>query len=379
MSKKKKILIIVLSVILAVTAAIGVVAGMAYADFTGASRKGETVRVIIDQGSPVSVIAQRLEEAGAVDSALLSRVYAKLSKTETQYKYGVYEFKDNIGFEAIAQRLITQGAKAETVSVTIPEGTTIKDYTKNVNNKDVTVMGIGTLLSSAGVCQAEDFYAALDEVELDTELLRSIDTENTYYPLEGYLFADTYQFYFCGCKACAGDKGKDKECVSKDCAKKAVARMIQRTEEVITDEMIANTKKMGYSINEMLALASIIQMESGIDTKEMPNVSAVFHNRLNDPAHFGHLGSSPTIYYDKSMKGDGRYDTQNKAIGLPPGPICSSGAAAIEAAFLPTENFGYTYFVTDKDGKFYYNKNEAGHQATIKQLQNAGKWIYEYY
>jgi UPF0755 protein len=155
--------------------------------------------------------------------------------------------------------------------------------------------------------------------------------------------------------------------------------MIQRTEEVITDEMIANAKKMGYSINEMLALASIIQMESGIDTKEMPNISAVFHNRLNDPVHFGHLGSSPTIYYDKSMKGDGRYDTQNKAIGLPPGPICSSGAAAIEAAFLPTENFGYTYFVTDKDGKFYYNKNEAGHQATIKQLQNAGKWIYEYY
>ena len=145
------------------------------------------------------------------------------------------------------------------------------------------------------------------------------------------------------------------------------------------DIMIANAEKMGYSIHEMLTLASIIQLESGIDTKEMPNVSAVFHNRLKAPGSFPKLGSSPTIYYDKTMNGDGRYDTQNVADGLPPGPVCSSGEAAIKAAFLPTENFSYTYFVTDSDGKFYYNSSASGHSSTIKKLQSQGKWIYEFY
>ena len=120
-----------------------------------------------------------------------------------------------------------------------------------------------------------------------------------------------------------------------------------------------------------------VQLESGVDTDEMANVSAVFHNRLNKPSKFPMLGSSPTIYYDKSMNGDGRYDTQRYAKGLPPGPVCSSGKAAIEAAFMPTQDFDYTYFVTDNTGKFYYNTTEAGHHATIKKLQNEGKWIKE--
>ena len=348
-------------------------------DFSGASRKGDLCTVVIPQGSSVSQIANRLEEAGAIDNALLFRVYSRMAKTENSYHYGDFTFENDIGFKAIADLLINGGKKAETVTVTIPEGTTIRDYTKNVNNKNVTVVGIATLLKSAGVCQESDFLEALDNVDFSSNLLKSINKTKTYYPLEGYLFADTYEFYFCGCKKCSPKNGQDKVCTSKECAKKAIDRMLSRTEEIITDEMVQNAKKMGYSIHEMLTLASIIQLESGIDINEMPNVSAVFHNRLKDKAHFPYLGSSPTIYYDKSMNGDGRYDTQNIAKGLPPGPLCASGAAAINAAFLPTENFNYTYFVTDSNGKFYYNTSESGHSATIKKLQSEGKWIYEYY
>lgn len=377
--KKHTALFVVLGIILALIISAVIILASAYADYKGTARKGELCTVTIPQGAAVSTIANRLEDAGVINSALLFRVYSRLAGTETLYQYGVYEFKNNIGFEAIAQLLISQGTKAETVTVTIPEGTTLCDYTKNVNNKDVTVLGIATLLKNAGVCQPDDFFAALENVDFSSELLLSIDRENTYYALEGYLFADTYEFYFCGCTECAGDKGKAKECESKTYAEKAIKRMLDRTEEVINNEMVKNAEKMGYSIHEMLTLASIIQLESGIDTKEMPNVSAVFHNRLNKPSHFARLGSSPTIYYDKSMNGDGRYDTQNVAKGLPPGPVCSSGEAAIKAAFLPTKHFDYTYFVTDSDGKFYYNSSESAHQSTIKKLQNEGKWIYEYF
>lgn len=374
----KKILIIALAVLLAIIIAVAVIAFSIMSDIKGTSRDGKLCAVTIPQGASVAAIAELLEDAGAVDSALTFRLYSKLNPEKANYKYGTYEFYNNIGFDEIAKILSTQGQKALTVKVTIPEGTTLHDYTKNVNGKDVTVVGIATLLSKAGVCKADDFFAALDNVDFSSsKLLSTIDKENTYYPLEGYLFADTYEFYYCDCVGCAGNKGKEKDCESAACAEKAIKRMLARTEEVITDEMINNAEDMGYTIHEMLTLASIVQLESGIATDEMANVSAVFHNRLNKPSKFPMLGSSPTIYYDKSMNGDGRYDTQRYAKGLPPGPVCSSGKAAIEAAFMPTQDFDYTYFVTDNTGKFYYNTTESGHHATIKKLQNEGKWINE--
>lgn len=349
-------------------------------EINGSGRKGDgIVTVEIPQGSSGATIAELLEKNDAIGNAVIFRAYCKLQNKGGNFNFGNFQIAKGSSYDKITKILAGQVAFVETVTVTIPEGTTIYDYTKNVNNQDVTIVGIATLLKNAGVCKTDDFFAALNEVDFSSDLLKSIDKENTYHPLEGYLFADTYQFYFCGCTECKAEGGKDKECTSKECAERAVKRMLDRTEEIITDEMIQNAENMGYTIHEILTLASIIQLESGIDTEEMANVSAVFHNRLKQPAHFAHLGSSPTIYYDKSMNGDGRYDTQNVAIGLPPGPVCSSGAAAINAAFMPTENFSYTYFVTDSDGKFYYNNSAAGHQSTIKDLRNKGKWIYEYF
>ena len=363
--KKKHIFLFVVLGVVALIAAICALVYFSYtSDYQGGKKNGEYITVIVPQGSNVSDIANILEDEKVINNALFFRFYSKMSETETLYRYGTFKIEKGSGYEEIAEVLINGGEQAKSVTVTIPEGTCLYDYVKNVNGKDVTVPGIGSLLEKAGVCTKEDFYAALDNVELEGRLLSSVDKENTYFALEGYLFPDTYDFFYYD---------------SKECAKLAIEKMLKHTEEIITDEMIENARKMGYSIHEMLTLASIVQLESGIDTDEMENVSAVFHNRLNNPASFAYLGSSPTIYYDKTMNGDGRYDTQNTAKGLPPGPVCSPGAAAIKAAFLPTENFKYTYFVTDSDGKFYYNSSAAGHSSTIKKLQSQGKWIYELY
>ncbi len=363
--KKKHILLwVILGLIAVIIIAITWIYFSYTSDYNGGGKTGEVKTVIIPQGSNVSDISEILEDEDVINSALFFRFYSKMSETETLYRYGTFEIEMGCGYEEIAEILINGGEQAESVTVTIPEGTCLYDYVKNVNGKDVTVPGIGSLLEKAGVCTKEDFFAALDEVAMEGKLLSSVDTENTYYALEGYLFPDTYELF-----------SHD----SKECARLAVEKMLKHTEEIITDEMIRNAEGMGYSIHDMMTLASIIQLESGINTEEMANVSAVFHNRLNNPASFAHLGSSPTIYYDKTMNGDGRYDTQNTCKGLPPGPVCAPGAAAIKAAFLPTENFDYTYFVTDSDGKFYYNTSASGHSSTIKKLQSQGKWIYELY
>lgn len=352
------ICIIVVSVGLAITL---IFAG---ADYLGIGfGRGEDCEMDIPYGASTTAIAESLENTGAVKMPMLFRLYSKLKGYESQYKYGLYTFNTEIGYEKIAEMLMTDGAKAESVTVTIPEGTGINDYTKNVNGEDVTVKGIGTLLEEAGVCKKADFLYALEEVEFDSKLLKNCNVGKTYYSLEGYLFPDTYNFYSYD---------------SEECARLVVEKMIKQTESKITDAMYKRADEMGYSMNEILTMASIIQMESGQSTDEMANVAAVFYNRLNSK-DFGTLHSSPTCYYGESFKNDdGRYNTYNVK-GLPPGPLCSPGIDAINAALYPTADSQYYYFVTDSDGNFYYHKTLSEQQQTIAKLQQGNNWIYEYF
>lgn len=329
-------------------------------DFGGKNIK-EPIIIEIEKGTYASNIAEILEEENVINDSLTFRLYAKLNGYEQNFKYGTYTFSGKLPYKKLAKMLSEEGASAKTVTVTIPEGTGINDYIKDVNGNDVTVPGIATLLERAGVCTKEDFIAALKNYKTDSGFLKNANDGKTYYTLEGYLFPETYEFY-------AYD--------SKECAVLAIERMVAETEKRFTEEMILDAQKGGMSVNEILTLASIIQMESGQNRTEMPNVAGVFYNRLNDG---GRLGSSPTIYYGNSFSGDdNRYNTYQKS-GLPPGPLCSPSIDAIKAAIYPTKNFNYPYFITDKNGKFYYHKTYAEQLNTIERLKRENNWIYEYY
>lgn len=358
----KSIIWIVSIIVVSVALAFGII--YAGADFLGLGfGRGENTSMNVEMGTPASQIAEQLEETGAVKIPMLFRLYSKLMGYDSQFKYGLYTFNTESGYEAIAQMLINEGAKAESVKVTIPEGTGINDYTKNVNGEKVTVAGITTILEKAGVCTRSDFLLALDNVKLNSKLLKNVNVGRTYHELEGYLFPETYEFF-------AYD--------SEESAKLVVEKMISEAEKRITDDMHKRAEELGYTMNEILTMASIVQLESGQSTSEMANVAAVFYNRLKSDG-FETLGSSPTCYYGDSFKNDdGRYNTYNVK-GLPPGPLCSPGIDAIKAALYPTEDSPYYYFVTDKDGKFYYHKTIAEQNVTINRLQQGNNWIYEYF
>ena len=357
----------VIWVLAIIIVSVGMAVSVIYAgaDYLGLGfGRGGNTEMDIPMGSPTSVIAEKLNESGAVKLPLFFRVYSRLKGYDSSYKYGYYSFNTEIGYGEIADMLMTEGAKAENVTVTIPEDTGINDYIKNVNGEDVTVKGIATILEEAGVCTKSDFIYALNEVEFeDSRLLENCNVGKTYYALEGYLFPETYNFYSYD---------------SAECAKMVVERMIAQTDKRITDEMYDRAEELGYTMNEILTMASVIQMEAGQNFKEMKNVAAVFYNRLNDKNE-GTLGSSPTCYYGESFKNDdGRYNTYNVK-GLPPGPLCSPGLEAIKAALYPTKDSPYLYFVTDKDGNFYYHKTAAEQQKTINSLKQGNNWIYEYF
>lgn len=325
--------------------------------------RGVKCVVEISQGMSTTQIAAQLKSSGAINSEIAFRIFSRLKGYDGKYSYGVYSFNNEIGYSDLADMLMNEGQKTETVTVVIPEGTGINDYVKNVNGENVTVPGIATLLEKAGVCSKSDFITAVEEVSLKSKLLASADSKKTYYTFEGYLFPDTYNFYSYD---------------SKECAVLAVEKMIKNTESKFTDEMYNRAEQLRLNINQVLTMASIVQMESGLNTSAMPDVAAVFYNRLSSP-DFSTLGSSPTCYYGDSFRSDdGRYNTYNIE-GLPPGPLCSPGIDAINAALYPTENSPYYYFVTDSTGKFYFHKTLAEQNVTINQLKKEGNWIYEYF
>ena len=345
-SAGKNIIKTVIWILCIIIVSVGLAFGVIYAgaDYMGIGfGRGSDVTIEIEQGMSTEQIAEELKEAGAVKIPLLFRVYAKLKHYDSQFKYGVYSFNTEAGYEAISQMLIEEGALAQSVKVTIPEMSSVDD--------------IAEILEENGVCTKSDFINEVQNGEFGYDFIDDIPVDNVYYRLEGYLFPETYDFY---------------NFDSEECAHLAVEKMLKTLDDKLTDGMRQKISESGYTLHEIMTMASIVELEAGGSPDEMANVAAVFYNRLESD-DFTTLGSSPTRKYPY---GGGKYNTYESP-GLPPGPLCSPSLKSIEASIEPTEDFDYYYFVTDASMKFYYNKTLAEHNSTIARLQAANNWIYE--
>ncbi len=255
------------------------------------------------------------------------------------------------------QAAAEQALQDRIVTVTFPEGSTVLD--------------IAEKLEANNVCTAEEFQEICTTIpEGYDRLFDGVTTENKVFVLEGYLFPSTYEFY------------------KEEGAEAAVKRFLNAMNNTISDDDLAKASEMGYTLNEVLTLASIIQSEAS-DPANMPMVSSVFANRLKEGSGFGYLGSDVTRHYiERKMKTYieehgldyntlfGSYCTNDtytyKISGLPVGPICNVGTSAIQAALNPEES-NYYYFFTDNDWNYYYNETLSGHQTQWNQLVSEGK------
>ncbi len=347
--KNKSVVKSVIWIVAIIVVSVGLALGVIYAgaDYMGIGfGRGKECELVIKEGTSAAQIAEQLEEQGAVKVPMLFRLYAKMKGYDSQFKYGLYTYNTEAGYEALCEMLITQGHKAESVSVKIPEYATIDD--------------MAVLLSDAGVCEKADFYDAVQNGEYDISFVKDIPVERVHYRLEGYLFPDTYDFY------CYD---------SEECAYLAVKKMLKATESKLTKDMLEQISKRGYTLHEVLTMASIVESESANGSAEdRAKVAAVFYNRLegknwNQPKL---LQTDPSTYYPY---GNGRYNTY-KTEGLPPGPIGAPSLNSIKAAINPAKDFKATYFVTDKNAKFYFNETLTGHNKTIADLKRQGLWLY---
>ena len=337
----KNILWIVSIVVVSLCISAGVI--FAAFDYLGIWPGGAKNCVVeIEPGSSTAKIAEKMGESGAIKWPFLFRVYSKVKGFESQYKYGVYTFDSELGYEGLAEMLVTDGAKADSVKVVIPEMSSVDDIAK--------------ILEENGVCKRADFITVVQQGEFNYNFMKGIPDKSVYYRLEGYLFPDTYDFY------CYD---------SEECAYLAVDKMLKTLDEKLRAEGVYSHKS-DYTLHEIMTMASIIELEAGGSPEEMPKVSAVFYNRLESP-DFATLGSSPTRKYPH---GNGRYNTY-ECNGLPPGPLCSPSIKSVMASVYPQEDFNYYYFVTDASMKFYYNETLTQHNNIIAKLKAEKNWIYE--
>ena len=294
-------------------------------------------------GYSTAQIADELHNKGVIKIPVLFRLYSKIKGADGTYQFGTYEISDSQSYDSIINTLKTPGESGETVTVTIPEGYSVRK--------------IADLMEKKGVCSKDEFISAVKNNDYDYDFIKDIPTQSVYYRLEGYLFPDTYHFF----KNTDGKSGQS-------CADKAVKKMLERTNQVITDDLKATAKKKGYSVHEILTMASVVELEASGYSDEMAKVAQVFYNRLRWTDQPAMLGSTPTADYP-----DSRYNT-NKYEGLPPGPLCSPSIEAINAALNPNTSVQADYFVTDKNMKFYYTNSLSEHNELVEKLKSEGLW-----
>ena len=124
----------------------------------------------------------------------------------------------------------------------------------------------------------------------------------------------------------------------------------------------------------LVILASLVEKETGVPG-ERGRVAGVYANRMQigmllqcDPTIIYGLGKNQSGPIRRSQLDDAKnpYNTYKHA-GLPPGPICSPGAASIRAAVSP-ENHKFLYFVAtgQPDGTHTFSTNLRDHEKAVR-------------
>ena len=287
--------------------------------------------VSVVPGEPFRTTSARLQAAGVIRHAWVLRLWARWQALDRLVRSGDYRF--DRALSPIEVLGFLRSPMAALHRVTIPEGSTLNQ--------------VATLLANAGFGGADQFLC----LARDPTFLLSLDVPAT--GLEGYVFPDTYAFAW-------NTPPED-----------ILAAMVERFRHEAAP-LQARRLDAGMSEADMVILASIIERETGA-AAERPLVSAVFHNRLQRGMP---LQSDPTATYGRDIRGlptasdiavESPYNTYLHP-GLPPGPICNPGVAALRAALSPTDVL-YLYFVSRNDGTHAFSRTLDEHNRAVARFQ----------
>lgn len=296
-------------------------------------------QVEIKAGMSSNQVAATLAEAGLIREPLLFRAAVRIRGVEHRLQSGYYDFNTAMSLNEIIDSMVM--GRVFKQQFTIPEGATVESIAQRIATQtDV---------------EAEDFLTAAERLSQDFKLLQDYDLSQRKYPLEGYLFPDTYRVV----------RG-----VSSD---KLVEVMLRQFMAKLDGELWAQIEESEYKVDEIINIASLIEGEAKYD-QERELIAGVIYNRLEKGMR---LQLDATVQYALSERKDrilyrdleieSPYNTYRVA-GLPPGPINNPGLASIKAALNPAET-DYLYYFALEDGSHKFSKSYQEHLRLQNELR----------
>ena len=300
-----------------------------------------------------------LKKEGLVKNESFTYYYVRLNKFDVEA--GTYILYPNMSLREIFNKISdSKNVKEDTITITFKEGYNMKGIINTItSNTKITEEEIVNKLKDTEYLNSliKKYWFLTDEI-LDPSI---------YYPLEGYLAPDTYEF-------------------KKDATIEDIFEKMLDQESDVLDTYKASIDKSTLSLHKIVTLASILELE-GNNINNRKQIMGVFMNRLNNGMS---LGSDVTTYYAIQVDMSERdlyqseiddinaYNTRSSAAGgmIPVGPISNPSKESIDAAvnYLPND---YFYFVADKRNNIYFSKTFEEHEQIISQLIEEGLW-YEY-
>lgn len=289
----------------------------------------ESVRVTVKQGDLGRDVAARLATQGLIKNSTAFEIYYRLHST-TGLKAGVYVLEKRMGVSEIVAHL--EDGKPNEFALTFLPGATLSDAKK--------------VLQEAGYDEQaiDKAFAA----RYDHPLLKGRPEGAD---LEGYIYGDTYNFYF----------GASLD----EVLTKIFDHMYT---DIQTNKLEEAYAKQGMSLYEGITFASVVQSEVS-NKADMAHVSQVFHKRLQEDIS---LGSDVTFIYGARKLGvqpsvtlDSPYNTRMYK-GLPPTPVSNPGLHALIAGANPTAT-NDLYFVAGDDGVTYFSATNEEHEQLTRE------------
>lgn len=300
-------------------------------DMLAINRSDENVTVDIPADATYSQIIDILKDNKLIKRKGFCKIFTKFRGfDEGKYLSGQYYLNSKMGVEGMLKDIMAAPVTAESISLSFPEGLTATQILEKLEKYDV--------------CNSAKVLTAMRTGKYNYDFLNDItDNKNRFLKLEGYLFPDTYDFY-----------------VDAD-PNYVITKFLDNFNSKWEDEYDKRAAELGFSRDEIITIASIIQKEAA-NSDQMKVISSVIHNRLNHQADYPTLGCDSTALYISNYvtptvgeaQGSVYYSAYDTSAikGLPPGPICNPGIDAIRAALYPSDT-DYYFFAHDKAGNIY--------------------------
>lgn len=344
MIKNKKLIIIISAIVLV----IAFIICLSIYSFAPVSKKSEEVIFVVDRGNSKIDIIDNLKDSKLIKSKIAAYGYVFLTSNNLQA--GKYKLNRNMSLSEIIKKIAKGDTYRQTFSITFVEGKRLTEYAsliaKNLKVEENIILE--KLSDEAYLKDLINKYWFLTEDILNKDL---------YYPLEGYLFPSTYEFY------------------SDSTVESVIEKILDNTDKKIS-KYKEDILKSDMSVHEILAMASIIELEA-VSNSDRQTVSQVIYSRLNKnwslgmdvTAYYGARKEMGSTLYQSDLNDNNPYNTRPASKkGLPVGPICNPSIMSIDAVFNPSDT-DYMFFYADiKTGIVYFAKTSEEFTKLIKEI-----------